>query len=328
MTQLDDPREGQQFDPVSGRPTLAGPAGRHGTLRRFPSEALLLGTVLLWSFNFSAVRYGVTHAIDPMVYVALRWLLAGLALAAIALFRGTSLRLGRRTLAVVALASIAGVVVNQIAFSYSVRLAPASAVALIFGTLPVFVSVMSQLVGHEQLRRRHWAAVGVSFAGVALVAAGSSGGLGGGVGGIALALLTTFSFAVYSVAIVPPLRHHSPLALTTATSLIGGVLLCLVAVPWLAGENWSAPPALAWSGLLYSALASVVVGNLLWFIAIGRVGASRSALYTNLQPFLGAVFAVFVLSESLDVLQLVGGLVIASGIVLAGRIKLGPSPIE
>jgi drug/metabolite transporter (DMT)-like permease len=297
-------------------------------LRRFPSEGLLLGTVLLWAFNFSAVRYGVTHAIDPMVYVALRWLLAGLALAAVALFRGTSLRLGRRSLVVIALASIAGVVVNQIAFSYSIRLASASAVALIFGTLPIFVSIMSQFVGHEHLRRRHWAAVGVSFAGVALVAAGSSSGLGAGVGGILLALATTFSFAVYSVAIVPPLRHHSPLAVTTTSCLIGGFLLGLIALPWLASEDWSAPPALAWSALLYSALGSVVIGNVLWFIAIERVGASRSALYTNLQPFLGAVFAVFVLSEHLDVLQLAGGLVIASGIVLAGRVKLSPQPVE
>ena len=297
-------------------------------MRRFPSEGLLLGTVLLWAFNFSAVRYGVTHAIDPMVYVALRWLLAGLALAAVAVFRGTSLRLGRRSLVVIALASIAGVVVNQIAFSYSIRLASASAVALIFGTLPIFVSIMSQFVGHEHLRRRHWAAVGVSFAGVALVAAGSSSGLGAGVGGILLALATTFSFAIYSVAIVPPLRHHSPLAVTTTSCLIGGLLLCLIALPWLASEDWSSPPALAWSALLYSALGSVVVGNMLWFIAIERVGASRSALYTNLQPFLGAVFAVFVLSEHLDVLQLAGGLVIASGIVLAGRVKLSPQPVE
>ena len=297
-------------------------------MRRFPSEGLLLGTVLLWAFNFSAVRYGVTHAIDPMVYVALRWLLAGLALAAVALFRGTSLRLGRRSLVVIALASIAGVVVNQIAFSYSIRLASASAVALIFGTLPIFVSIMSQFVGHEHLRRRHWAAVGVSFAGVALVAAGSSSGLGAGVGGIVLALATTFSFAIYSVAIVPPLRQHSPLAVTTTSCLIGGLLLCLIALPWLASEDWSSPPALAWSALLYSALGSVVVGNMLWFIAIERVGASRSALYTNLQPFLGAVFAVFVLSEHLDVLQLAGGLVIASGIVLAGRVKLSPQPVE
>ena len=41
----------------------------------------------------------------------------------------------------------------------------------------------------------------------------------------------------------------------------------------------------------------LVVTNILWFTAIDRVGATRSALYANLQPFLGAVFALLILSE-------------------------------
>jgi len=45
-----------------------------------PAEVLLLGTVLLWSFNFTAVRYGVTHGVQPLVYVSLRWLTAGVVL--------------------------------------------------------------------------------------------------------------------------------------------------------------------------------------------------------------------------------------------------------
>ena len=67
-------------------------------VRRIPSESLLLGTVLLWSFNFTAVRYGVTHGFEPLVYVALRWSIAGVALTAIVLLRGQSLRLRRREL--------------------------------------------------------------------------------------------------------------------------------------------------------------------------------------------------------------------------------------
>ena len=297
-------------------------------VRRLPSERLLLGTVLLWSFNFTAVRYGVTHGFQPLVYVALRWAMAGVALTVIVWLRGQSLSLGRRDLVLITGASVIGVVANQIAFSYSVRLARASTVALVFGTLPIFVSLMSQLVGHERLRRRHWLATGVSFAGVGLVAAGGGGGLTSGVGGILLALATTFSFALYSVAIVPVLRRHSPLLVNAASSLIGGFLLCLAAIPWLAGEHWTAPPGLAWSALLYSGLGSVVVGNVFWFTAINRVGAGRSALYTNLEPFLGAVFALLVLSERLHTLQLIGGLVIASGIVLGGRVKLSTPPID
>lgn len=294
-------------------------------VRRVPAETLLLGTVLLWSFNFTATRYGVTHAFQPVVYAALRWSIAGVALTLVVHLSGHSLWLGRRDLVVILLASVIGVVINQIAFSYSVRLTTASTVALVFGTLPIFVSVMSQLAGHERLRWRHWLATSVSFTGVALVAAGAGSGLSRNVGGILLALAATSSFAIYSVAVVPVMKRHSPLLVNATSCLIGGLLLCLVAIPWLANQNWSAPPSLAWSALLYSALASVVVGNLFWFTAVDRVGASRSSLYANLQPFLGAVFAVFVLSESLSPLQLAGGLVIASGIIVGGRARL-PTP--
>jgi drug/metabolite transporter (DMT)-like permease len=124
------------------------------------------------------------------------------------------------------------------------------------------------------------------------------------------------------------MKRHSPLLVNAASSLIGGLLLCLAATPWLASQNWTAPPGLAWSALLYSGLASIVVGNVFWFTAINRVGAGRSALYANLQPFLGAVFALLVLSESLHTLQLAGGLVIASGIVLGGRTKLSTPPVD
>jgi len=290
--------------------------------RSVPPEVLLLGTVLLWSFNFTAVRYGITHGIAPLAYAGLRWLTSGVVLVAVVAARGGSPLLGRRDLLVVALASVVGVVLNQVAFAYSLRFATASVVALVFGTLPVFVSIVSQLAGHERLRRRHWLATSVSFGGVALVAAGSGGGLHADVGGILLALGTTLSFAVYSVAIVPAMRRHSPLAVNAASCVIGGVLLCLVAAPWLAAEPWSRPPGLAWGALLYSGLGSIVVGNVFWFTAVNRAGAGRSALYANLQPFLGAVFGLAVLAEHLHGLQLAGGAVIACGIVLGGGGRL------
>jgi drug/metabolite transporter (DMT)-like permease len=55
----------------------------------------------------------------------------------------------------------------------------------------------------------------------------------------------------------------------------------------------------------------------LWFTAIERVGANRAALYSNLQPFLGAAFAVVALGERMGPLAIAGGVVIAAGIVIA-----------
>jgi len=88
-------------------------------------------------------------------------------------------------------------------------------------------------------------------------------------------------------------------------------------VPQFAEEDWSSISTLAWLGLAYTILLSYVIGNALWFTAIDRVGANRASLYANLQPFLGAAFAVLTLGETMTVLQIAGGAVIAAGILLS-----------
>jgi len=79
---------------------------------------------------------------------------------------------------------------------------------------------------------------------------------------------------------------------------------------------------------VYSALPSIVLGNILWFTAISRVGPGRASLFTNLQPFLAAVFALLVLSERLGALQIGGGAVIAAGLLLGRRRALPAPPAE
>lgn len=297
-------------------------------MRRVPAESLLLATVVFWSFNFTALRYAITHGFEPLAYAPLRWLLAGVALALLARLRKHSLRIGRRDLAIVGAASIVGIVINQVAFVYSLRLSSAATVALVFGTLPIFVSITAQLTGIERLSGRHWLATVTSFTGVVLVAAGAPGGLSANAGGIALALVTTSTFAIYSVAIAPTVRRNSPLAVNAISALIGGCLLGVVSATVLVDESWQAIDGLSWAALLYSALISIVLGNLFWFTAIDRVGPGRASLFANIQPFLGALFAVLVLSERLGAGQLLGGCVIAMGIALGGRPRFAAPPSE
>ena len=59
--------------------------------------------------------------------------------------------------------------------------------------------------------------------------------------------------------------------------------------------------------MAYSTFAAFLLSNIMWFKAIKLAGPNRAALYANLQPFLGAVFAVLVLSESMGALQIIGG---------------------
>jgi drug/metabolite transporter (DMT)-like permease len=147
---------------------------------------------------------------------------------------------------------------------------------------------------------------------VARVAAGSSGDLGG----ILLGLSTSATWAAYSVAVAPLMRRYSPYRISAAVLLMGCVPLFATTAHDLVTQDWGEPNALAWAALLYARFLARR-HEILWFTAIDRVGATRSALYANLQPFLGAVFALLILSEELGPLQVAGGLVIGAGIVVS-----------
>src|SRR5262249_5744055 len=112
--------------------------------------------------------------------------------------------------------------------------------------------------------------------------------------------------------------------LNALTALVGALLLATTGSWQLAHQSWHVG-ALAWAAVAYGALASAALGNLLWFKAVRNVGAGRAALYVNIQPFLGAVFAVLVLAETLHALQIVGAFVVGAAILLV-RVRPTATP--
>ena len=294
---------------------------------RVPADLLLLATVVLWSFNFTVVKYALTHGWEPLAYSSVRFALGAVIFSAFTFGREGTLRVERADVRLIVGAAALGIWLNQLSFTYSVRLTTAATAALMFGTMPIFVALAAQALGLDRLHLRHWLATTVSFSGVALVALGSTGGLSGDLGGILLGLGAAFTWAVYSVAIGPLMQRYSPYRISAFTLLVGSVPLVLSALGQLASQDWSSLGALAWGAFLYSLLFSLVLTNITWFTAIDRVGAARASLYVNLQPFLGAFFALVVLSEEMGALQVAGGLVIGAGIVLARNARPpAPSP--
>ena len=294
---------------------------------RLPADVLLLATVLFWSFNFTVVKYALTHGWEPLAYSSIRFAIGAVIFSAFTYGREHTLRVARGDVRFMIVVAALGIWLNQLTFVYAVRLTTAATVALMFGTLPIFVALVAQAFGLERLHARHWFATVVSFSGVALVAAGASSGLSGDLGGILLGLGAAITWAAYSVAMEPLMQRYSPYRISAFMLIAGSIPLLLSSVKQLAEQDWSAIGGLAWACFVYSLFFSLVFTNIMWFTAIDRVGAARASLYANLQPFLGAFFALVVLSEEMGLLQFLGGIVIAGGILIARSVRPpAPSP--
>jgi len=283
---------------------------------------MLLGTVSLWALNFTVSKYILDEGFRPLAYSSVRYACAAAVFVAITVAWEGSLRIGTGQLPLVLICTVL-LFANQLSFVYALKFTTATTVALLFGTLPIFTAILARGSGVEHLSARFWTAALLSFAGVALVAIGSGGDLSSNLKGDALAVAGSITWAGYSVAISPLMRRYSPFRLSAVFLAAVTVPLALAGSHQLANQSFHFG-ALVWLGFAFAVLGPLVTTNLLWFTAIDRVGPSRASLFANLQPFLAALIALLLLSETITTVQVVGGLAIGGGIVLAPR--RGPAP--
>src|SRR6266550_5441558 len=293
-------------------------------MRRPEADLMLLGTVTLWAFNFTVSKYILDQGFQPLAYASVRYACAALIFIAITLVWEGSLRTDRAQLPLM-LVCVALLFANQLSFVYALKFTTATTVALLFGTLPIFTAILARGSGVEHLSVRFWAAALLSFAGVALVAAGSGGKLSTNLKGDALAVSATITWAAYSVAIAPLMRRYSPFRLSAVFLAAVTLPLALAGSQQLEHQSFHFG-ALVWIGFAFAVLGPLVTTNFLWFTAIDRVGPSRASLFANLQPLLAAIVALVLLSEHITAVQVVGGLAIGGGIVLASRRGPAPAP--
>jgi drug/metabolite transporter (DMT)-like permease len=291
-------------------------------VRRPTADLMLLGTVSLWALNFTVSKYILDEGFRPLAYSSVRYACAALVFVAITVAWEGSLRIGTSQLPLVLVCTVL-LFANQLSFVYALKFTTATTVALLFGTLPIFTAILARGSGVEHLSARFWTAALLSFAGVALVAIGSGGDLSSNLKGDALAVAGSITWAGYSVAITPLMRRYSPFRLSAVFLAAVTVPLALAGSHQLANQSFHFG-ALVWLGFAFAVLGPLVTTNLLWFTAIDRVGPSRASLFANLQPFLAALIALLLLSETITTAQVVGGLAIGGGIVLASR--RGPAP--
>lgn len=283
----------------------------------------MLSSVVLWALNLVVTRYILTHGFQPLAYATVRYAIAAGSFVALALVAERTLRIARRDWPLMGLAVLT-LWLNQLCFVYALDSASASTIALLLGATPIFAALLGLAFGLEQLSSRFWVAAAISFAGVGLVASGSGSGFSGDVRGNLLGLGAAASWASYSLVIAPLMGRYSASRISAVVLSGTWLLVVLVGFPQAAGQDY-AVGWWVWALLLLATFGPLVLTNLMWFRVLYRIGASRATLVANLHPFVAAVFALILLSERMNAVQVLGGALIAGGILTARRRPPAPA---
>jgi len=122
---------------------------------------------------------------------------------------------------------------------------------------------------------------------------------------------------------IPPCATSRPCASQIRRSTPGSAVLLPVS---LALETWhvawTRPLVLAFA---YTTLVPGIAATMVWFVLVGRIGATRAAAFHFLNPFFGLATAAFILGEHVTLRDLLGVVIIMLGI-LAVQIARAQAP--
>jgi drug/metabolite transporter (DMT)-like permease len=259
--------------------------------------------------------------LSPVELALVRFALATVVHAAVLL--RLRVRFERRDLAGLAALGVLAVGVNQLLFLSGLALSTPGHAALLYALTPVFVLVLERLRGRERATVLRIAGIAVAFAGTVVVLAGR------GVLGMAdarrvllgdvLLLLAVAAWSLYAVGGKAYAARYGGLATGSAT-LVAGTLLCAPAgAAFFRASHLEALSGWGTASVVYLVLVTSVVAWLIYYWALGRVEASRVAIWSNLQPVLTALLAWAIYGEALTAPFLAGGAMVVAGVLMAER---------
>ena len=284
---------------------------------------LLLLAILFWGGTAVAGKL-VIQDIPPLTAGVLRY--GSTALLLLLLFRSRlpspwALRTRDRWL--LFWIGIFGTFLNHTFFFLALSYAPAAHGALIPPTTSGLCTVLLAVRrGQERIAAIQVVGMVLCFVGVVLVVHPARLLTGEGLGvllGDGLFITGGVAWGVYSYLSAVALRRLSAVTTLAFGMVVGTLFLiptALIERPW---ASVRLAHASAWSSLAFLVLACTLLAFLWWNFALARVGAGRTAVFSNLVPLFGILLAWILLGERLTTIQLVGGLLSVAGVVACQR---------
>ena len=298
--------------------------------------AIGIGLTILSAFSFGsgALFAKPVYALDVGWHVLMAWrFLVGAALGWAWLLLRPSSREGLRSMRRrdVAVALGLGVLYtgNSATYFAGLETVSASLAALMVYVYPAVVAVLSLRVGAPFQGRRAWGALALAMVGVALAVGNIDVSSAPPISGL---LLVAVSPLIYSVWIVLSARLSGEARSGAGVDAAGGVdplpagvvmLSATAATYWASALAFGQPvlpaqiPEGAWFGLIGIGIVSTFIAVLAFYGGAHRIGAARASLISTVEPIWTITLAGLLFQESLGPLQLLGGALILTGVVIS-----------
>jgi drug/metabolite transporter (DMT)-like permease len=273
----------------------------------------------VWGSTFLAIRVGV-HEVPPLLFGAMRFVVAGAALFGWMIARGERLPVAREWKSILLVALLIFVFDYGLLFWAEQRV-PSGIAAVMMATIPVFMA-LSEIVflRTQRLTVRLSLALLIGIAGVAVLMSHS---LNLGAAAIDRTGAIALIFGALSWSVASALTRKLPLPASKGMSsgaqmLAGGAML--LAGSASIGEFQRFHPGKvspeAWFALAYLIVAGSIIGFTAYVWLLHHESPTRVGTYAYVNPVVAVVLGYFVGGEGLGIRTIVGSLCVLVSVVV------------
>ena len=229
----------------------------------------------------------------------------------------------------------------QFLYFFTISRLPVGIGTLLAFLAPILVAIYVKFVRKQPVRDRIWIAIGLTLLGLALIAQVWQGATLDTLG-VMTGLLTAVALALYWILGESGQSRRDALSLTMWGFVFSTATWSIIA-PWTSfpfatllesgapiGPGWPGLPI--WLIMLLGIIFGTVIAFLLVLGSLRRLGAERAGIIGTSEPVWAAILAMVLLGEMLTPIQVVGGLMVVVGIVVAetsrsSHVTPGESPL-
>jgi drug/metabolite transporter (DMT)-like permease len=248
----------------------------------------------IWGSTWIVIR-GQLGTVPPQWSVTYRFVIAALAMAALAGWKGHSLRIGRKGLLAASFLGFTQFCINFNAVYLAERHITSGVVATVFALLLIPASLLGWvMLGHRPSRRFAWSSL-VAVAGIVLLFVHEinehpADGRQIAVGiGLTLAGMIGAAFANVTQA-RPEIRRYPLFALLAWSMAAGAVIDAIIAFAMTGPPSYDPRPSY-WLGVLYLALFASVLTFSLYYPVVRKIGPAKAAYSSVLVPIIAMGFS-------------------------------------
>jgi drug/metabolite transporter (DMT)-like permease len=291
----------------------ARPSSQTGDGRALGAALSALSAALFGLLGFLATT-GRAHGFSAQALLVFRFGVAALALGIIARSKGLRLSVPLPVLCELALVGVVGYGATSLAVFLAYERISTSLTMTLHFFYPVTIAVGAVLLGRERFSARKAGAIVLAITGTAVILSPSGDRLD--FAGIALALASAFSYAIYAVGIGSRrLASLDRFVLVFWICLFAAVAHIINAAAM--GKLIVRPDAIGILAAIAMALLSTVFAIVAFAEGVRRIGPTATAILSTLEPVVTVLIGVAVLGEHFSASFAVGAvLILASAIVV------------